>query len=206
MTEFPELSAGTLARLGAAISRLGGDSEYIAESLTNHIDSLAPIKADTLTRAQAAWLVESGSFTEQELAEVIHGVKRGRGTTTVIEGFLSFVNESASLEDAASILGVTPDDARRAAQERTLYAFEMGGRLRFPLWQFDIRESDSRLRGLTDVIRIVGPDRHWLAVNGLMKTPQEFLIGYGRHTPYEWLRTGGDLDSFRDVVELGYYR
>ncbi|WP_425839924.1 hypothetical protein [Microbacterium sp. PA5] len=198
------LDPNALARLGRAIERLGGDTAYVMESITEFIEALDPVERDATPPHLKDWLIESGSMTEERFEAAVAEVERGALKVMELRSFLKFVSDTLTLDEAAGVLDITEDEARQAVADRTLHAFEINGRLRFPQWQFDIREPDHRLRGLTDIVRSIPKDRDWLSVQGIMTLPHEDLNTEGRQTAVEWLRNGGDVARIRRLVRREY--
>jgi len=212
MLEQPEHPPGVtrsvdpdaLAQLGRAIAKIGGDTAHITEAITGFIESLGPVEVDAVTPESRDYLIKSGSMSAEDLDATLAAVERGGSAIMLVRSFLKFVSHTLTLDEAIGLLDISEGEARQALADRTLYAFEVHGRLRFPLWQFDIGEPDRRLRGLADVIRAIPEDMHWLSVEGLMASPREDLYAVGRQTPVEWLRNGGSIDAVLELVSGEY--
>lgn len=191
-----------LRNLGEAIGHLGGDSVYIMQSLTDMLAAMRPVSRDRLTKLQRRSLIESGDFTADELASTTSDVDRGALQVGAAEAMLSILVASMSLEDVAGFLDWTEDAVRTAVAEGLLYSIEISDRLRFPVWQLDLRQADRLLPGLAEVIKAVTPRWDWYAVAGLMSTPQFGLVATGRKTPTEWLRDGGNVADVIEIIEV----
>lgn len=191
-----------LQNLGEAIGRLGGDSVYIMRSLTDMLTAMRPVSRNRLTKLQQRFLIESGSFTADELASTTDDVDRGSLQVGAAEAMLSNLVASMSLEDVASFLDWTEDAVRTAVTEGLLYSVEISGRSRFPVWQLDLEQPNKLIPGLAEVIKAVTPRWDWYSVAGFMSTPQFGLVATGRRTPTEWLRDGGNVADVIEIIEV----
>ncbi len=196
----PPLDRDALARLGRAIKGVGGDTAFIMEAITEFIEDLRPVQVDATPPGFRDWLIESGAMSNDEFEATAAAVERGALQVMFMRSFLRFLSDTLTLEEATGVLGITEDEVRRAVEERTLHAFEVHGRLRFPLWQFDTKEPDHRLPGLTDIVQCIPQDMDWLSIQRLMTSPHEDLCSEGPQSPVEWLRDGGDIDQIRELV------
>jgi len=106
-----------------------------------------------------------------------------------------------SLDNVTGFLKWDEEAVRAAVSEGRLYAIEISGRLRFPVWQFSLESPGKLLPGLAEVIQVVTPRWGWTSVAGFMATAQSSLVATGRKTPVAWLRDGGDVDTVRQIVE-----
>lgn len=199
-----ELDSEALVLLGRAIASLRGDTDYITAAITDFIEGLGPVEVGAMSQEQMNWLIESGAMTEHRLERALAAVERGDLKVSQVRTFLSFLADSITLEQAAGLLSISADAVRQAVKDRTLYAFEVHGRLRFPQWQFDLREPDHRLRGLTEIIRSIPEDEHWVSIHAQMTTPLDDLSTMGRHTAVEWLRNGGDVTRVTRILSSEY--
>ena len=159
-----------------------------------------------LTQQQQLFLIESGTFTAETLAATQREVDRGGLQLGAAEAFLSHLCATMALEDATGFLKCDEEAARTAVSEGGLYAIEISGRLRFPVWQFSLGSPGKVLPGLAEVIEVVTPRWDWHSVAGFMATPQSSLVAVGRKTPVEWLRDGGDVNDVIEIVEDSDWR
>ncbi|TFD12884.1 hypothetical protein E3T35_06245 [Cryobacterium sp. TMT1-2-2] len=197
----PPVLNDALRQLGEAIDHLAGDSDYIIRALTDMLLAMRPASMKRLTRQQEAFLIESGAFTADELVSTSREVDRGSLLLGAAEVWLSNLFATMSLENVTGFLGWDEDAVRAATSAERLYAIEISGRLRFPVWQFNVGHPDKRIPGLTEVIEVVTPRWDWQSVAGFMATPQPSLVANGRKTPVEWLRDGGDVSAVKQIVE-----
>jgi hypothetical protein len=190
-------------RLAQAIARLNNDPEWFLGALTEHVKSLRPVTRKRLTREQKRYLISVGEFTVRSLAETEKHVDRGSLQLDSVESWLSYVNDTISIDDAASLLKMDVAELPRAVAEGSLFATEVAGRLRFPKWQFDVSQPGRVLPGLEEVI--AAAKKRWDArgVSAFMATPQSGLVSSGRKTPVAWLRDGGDVEEVVAVIEAG---
>lgn len=187
--------------LADAIARLNVDGPYFVRALTEYLVTLRPIsRSGGLTKEQEQFLIESDAFTADELAETMREVEKGALQLGSVEVFLSHLNATLSLQDAAGFLGWDEDRMRAAISEGQLYGTEISGRLRFPVWQFHLPAPSKLLPHLTEIIE-AGKSRSGISMNAFMNTPQESLVAEGRKTPIAWLRDGGDLNAVKRILE-----
>ncbi|WP_130176564.1 hypothetical protein [Cryobacterium sp. SO1] len=190
-----------LRQLGQAIDHIAGDSDYIVRSLTDMLLAMRPASRNGLSKQQERFLIESGTFTAEELDSTSSEVDRGSLQLGAAEAWLSNQLTSMSLEDVAGFLGWNEDEVRPAVTERRLYAIEISGRLRFPAWQFNFGYPNKLIPGLTEVIEVVSPRWDWQSVAGFMATPQSSLVAEGQKSPVDWLRDGGNVHDVIEIVE-----
>ncbi|MFF1633465.1 hypothetical protein [Leifsonia sp. NPDC058248] len=191
-----------LRELGEAIDDLAGETSYITRALTENLRAMRPVSREgRLTKQQEQFLIQSGTFTADELEATKREVDRGSLQLGAAEAFLSNLCATMSLDDVTGYLNLDEEAVRTAVSEGRLYAIEISGRLRFPAWQFNVGSPEKLIPGLADVISVVTPRWDWQSVAGFMATPQSDLFAEGRQTPVEWLRDGGDVNDIREIVE-----
>ncbi|SFN43381.1 hypothetical protein [Mycetocola miduiensis] len=196
------VSDEAVRRLADAIAHLAADGPYLVDAVTEFALTLRPVSRDgRLSKQQEEFLIESGSFTAEELADAKRDVDKGSLQLGAIDAFLSNLCATMSLEDAAGFLGWDEGAVTTAVSEGRLYGVEISGRLRFPSWQFNLGSPDKLLPGLAEVIKVLTPRWGWHSVAGFMSTPQEDLVAKGRKTPAVFLRDGGDVSEVRAIVE-----
>ena len=191
----------SLRQLGEAIDHVGGDAGFMTRALAEFLLAQRPVSTSRLTRGQERFLIESGSFTAEELASTSKEVNKGSLQLAAAQAWLSNLLATMSLEDATGFLGWEEEAVRTAVSEGHLYAIDVSGRVRFPVWQFNVGHPNKLIPGLTEIIQVVTPRWDWHSVAGFMATPQSSLVAEGRKTPVAWLRDGGDVDAVRQIVE-----
>jgi len=198
----PQIPAALMAGIADGIERFGPDAEPIARALD---ECLARLRAEpvkhTLDIDQTGWLVDSGVISASERADLHRGAQISNGLRSAVRGAVASLHASMSLQEVASFLEQTDEAVRAAEAAAELFAVEVAGQLRFPLWQFDRRECDGRLRGLTETIRMLTDLTFWPRVDVFMQTPNDLLLDYGPRSPVEWLRAGGDIRVLADAVQ-----
>jgi len=194
-------SDSALRALADAVARLGADPDWFALALTEALQAMKPVAPSELTRQQELFLVESGSFTAESLAEIQMEVKRGSMQLDAAEAWLSHIRATMSLDDVVGFLEWDETAVRTAASEGRLHAVDVSGKLRFPSWQFDIGSPGNLLPGLPTILEAVRPRWSWQSIVSFMSTPQSALVAEGRKTPVAWLRDGGNVDAVRQIVE-----
>jgi hypothetical protein len=198
----PAISEAKVTELADAIYRLNNDPEWFMDALLEFLYSVRPVEPNRLTKAQKRYLIQSGDFTAESLAEAEASVDRGSLQLDVVQGWLAHLLDTSSLDEAAGFLGMEEDQVIRLVEEGRLYAATVHGRLRFPHWQFDVSKPGKVLPHLPDVIRAVRPDWHSQSLAAFMATPQGDLVAEGPKTPTAWLRDGGDVQDVIDLIEL----
>lgn len=201
-TAEPGINEAAVRELARAISRLNNDPKWLLAALLEYLYSLQPVIPNRLTEAEKRFLIESGTFTPETLAETEAEVDRGSLQLDAIEGWLSHLLDTISLNDAAAFLGMAEDEVAGLVEEGRLYAEMVCERLRFPHWQFDVSKPGKVLPHLPEVIQAVSSDWQARSVAAFMATPQEDLVAEGRKTPTAWLRDGGDVQDVIDLIEL----
>jgi len=108
------------------------------------------------------------------------------------------VVDSLSDEETASVMSIGLRQVRRRAQARDLHYFTVGGKRRYPMWQFDRR--DNLVPGMREVTRAIPEDWSPERIHAFMTTFESGLNIHGEPlTPAEWVCIG--CDPLR-VVEL----
>jgi hypothetical protein len=197
----PHISEDAVRRLAEAVAQLANDQEYFLKALTDFLLAMKPISRERLSANEVRFLIESGDFTAEEWAETSASVDRGSLQLSGAEAFLSHLNATMSIDNVTGFLGWDEEAVQAAVHEGRLYAVEISGRLRFPVWQFSLGSPGKLLRGLAEIIEVVMPRWGWTSVAGFMATPQLSLVAEGPKTPVAWLRDGGDVDAVRQIVE-----
>lgn len=95
------------------------------------------------------------------------------------------VHSGLQAKEVAAMLGVDKSTVSRYVRGGKLYAIDLDGRQRFPLWQF---VSDHPLPGLAVVVGAIPEGWGPIPFARFMTTPDEAL---GDLTPVEWLNAGG---------------
>lgn len=95
-----------------------------------------PLRGSTLSGDQAAYLIESGDFTAEELAKTQASVARGELAEEERRTKLRAVAASLSSAEVAQRLGIDASRVRHRQASGNLYAFKVGGKRRYPTWQF----------------------------------------------------------------------
>jgi hypothetical protein len=170
--------------------RLAG-AEVAVEGLARQPAAQSP----PLTAAEAALLDEDG---------LVEGERDRPGAfeKSQIE-FELLVNQSFTLQIAASILAVNPSRLRQRLAQRTLYGIKEGGSWRIPTFQFDARRK-KLVRGIEKVLPHIRADAHPLAVASWFSTPhQDLVVGEEETpvTPLQWLAGGRPSDPVADLAK-----
>lgn len=198
-----EVEASVRYLIDAARSQ-GRDQETVVALLHEAADALKERqpRGDALTDGQVAFLIESGTFTPERLAEVEASVARGDLAELERRTRLEAVTGSLSAAEAAQRLGIDSSRVRHRLSKGSLLGFMIGGKRRLPAWQFTDDPKQPVLPGLSLVISALPQDMHPASVQNFMSTPQEdLLIDDHEVTPVEWLRLGGDPQEVVDILD-----
>ncbi|MBC7593060.1 MAG: hypothetical protein H7288_03845 [Kineosporiaceae bacterium] len=155
-----------------------------------------------LTEDQAAFLIESGTFTAESLAETEASVARGDLAELERKTRLEAITASLGAAEVAAKLGIDTSRVRHRQAKDGLYAFMAGGRRRYPTWQFTPAKSQPVLPGIAAVIRSFPEDMHPASIQNIMTTPQrDLLVDNRRVSPVEWLLLGRSPQNVVDIFE-----
>ncbi|MDN3309337.1 hypothetical protein QWJ90_00145 [Microbacterium oryzae] len=193
-------------RLYAALQRLGGNTDWLVEGLTEALLRIPPVQKDGLSERQEQFLIEVGVFTADKLDEARSDVARGALQLSAARAFLTHISSMMSLDDVVAYLGWTEEAVRAAVREDRLYAVEIAGRLLFPSFQFTLLFGEKLLPGLSEIIKAAKRRWTWQDFSAFMSTPQEDLISRGRQTPTEYLRWGGPVDRVAQMIDESGWR
>jgi len=189
--------------LMATVAAQGGDAELAALLIRESADSLTTrqSRGGALSDEQADFLVESGTFTAERLEQVEGRVARGDLADLERRTRLAAVIDSVSAAEVALRLGIDASRVRHRQSKGGLYAFMVGGKRRYPMWQFTDDPKQPVLPGLPALVEAFPEDMHPASIEHFMETPQEDLVVEGRGvTPPEWLQLGGGPQSVVDIL------
>jgi excisionase family DNA binding protein len=171
------------------------DDEYLAELASALHSTPVAGSAGLSTRERSVLDRFSGVTVPEGWATADTGRAWVKSST---ENLANAVRASLSVEEAATLLGVSPSRVRHRVSERSLYGFKTGNRLRLPAWQFD---ESSPLPGLRTVLAAFPEELHPLEIAGFMDNPASELDVDDRSLPPRaWLISGGDPAVVADLV------
>lgn len=156
-----------------------------------------------LTEDQARFLVESGDFTAEELAETEKQVAAGELANEERQTRLSAIARTLSAAEVAERLEIDPSRVRHRQSKGLLYGFLVGGKRRYPTWQF-VAGTNVPLPHLASVVEAFPEDWHPAGVEAFMTVPKSSLVSgesSERMTPVEWLMSGGDPQAVVDILD-----
>ena len=191
-------------RLVEAARAQGQGDEFVVtilRELTELIQERRP-RSTTLSTKQAAYLVKSGAFSSTELASIQESVAYGDLAEAELTTRLNAISETLSAAEVARLVGIDVSRVRHRQAAGGLYAFIIGGKRRYPLWQFTGDVMQPVLPGLEALISAIPEDMQPGSARGFMGTRQAALSLDGIPlTPGEWLRQGGDPQPVTDILD-----
>lgn len=162
-----------------------------------------------MTADRAKRLVESGTYTEEQIARAEANIAEGSLARRIRETRLSTIHDSLSTNEAAERLGIEATSVRQRTSKKLLYSFLSGKNRRYPNWQF-MSGNQGVLPHLASLVAEIPSDLHPAVVRGFMTTPKESLYfnapsESGADKPYvtpaEWLAEGGSLDRVLSILD-----
>ncbi|TFB59033.1 hypothetical protein E3N86_12385 [Cryobacterium sp. Hz7] len=159
-------------------------------------------RGGALSDEQVAFLIESGTFTAAEFADIEASLARGDLAKQERKTRLEAVINSLSAAEVALRLGIDASRVRHRQAKGGLYSFTAGGKRRYPFWQFTNDPAQPLLPGLAALVKGLPEDMRPASIQGFMLTPQEDLLVEGRRvTPVEWLLHAGDPQALVDILD-----
>lgn len=205
----PVVPADVLAAFGRSFTELfeatSGDGDRFLAVLNETARAVRQVRErpDTMTQAQADFLLQSGSMTAEELAESEDEVARGDLAAIERQTELEPIIESVGSAGAGEILGIEESSVRHRKDKGLLYSFKTDQALHYSTWQFVDNDDPKRrtLPGLSAVVKAIPDTMHPASVLGFMTTPQsDLLVDDEAVTPVEWLKGGGDVQEVVDLL------
>lgn len=155
-------------------------------------DVSAPAASKFLTEDQETALRAAGSFVEN-----MPPADR-RATTVTMARTRDLVKTALTVDQAAALLGVTPDRIRRRLTQRTLLGIRVGPTYRLPTFQFT---EDRELPGWNRVAPVFPDTAHMTAIAYFMTTQRPDLTDAGEPlSPVQWLYYGSDPDLLSQLI------
>ena len=186
-----------------AVNALGADSSWVLRSLTEYTRTLSSVRPSELSDEQQTYLIESGTFSAEELEHTQARIARGSFQVDSLLWWMSELCATLSVADAAAFLGCDEGEIEAALAEGRLYAVEIGGRLRFPMFQFSLRSPGKLLPHLEDLLPALLERWDWLGMSRVLSTRPEHQGGGGWKTPAQWLEDHGDPQHLLNIVQGG---
>ena len=158
-----------------------------------------------LTAERARYLVESGTYTQQQIEDAERRIASGELTRRVQQTRVEAVSDSFSAAEVAAMLGREESTVRQRQGKGLLYSFVIGRARRYPSWQL---VDGQPLPNLPALVAAFPEDMSHVTVRGFMTSPKSSLRrdeGQGNSdrplSPAEWLAEGGDVQTVLDVLE-----
>jgi len=190
--------------LAEVVKSQGHDDEMVVVLLRELADLIKKrqSRGGALSEEQVAFLIESGTFTEEEFAETTASLERGDLAKAERETRLEPIAASQSTAEVALRLGISASLVNQRRARGNLYAFIAGGKHRYPNWQFSNDYRYPVVPRLKMVVNAFPKDMHPASIQGLMSTAQEDLVINSQNvTPVEWLLRGGDSQAIVDILD-----
>jgi len=186
-------------------ARVQGHGDVLVITILREVTELVKKRrpsGSALSAKQIDYLVESGAFSAPELATIQASVANGDLAAAELMTRLNAISETLRAADVALLLGIDVSRVRRRQAGGHLYAFLIGGRRRYPTWQFTGDVLQPVLPGLEALVKAIPEGLDPASVRGFMSTPQASLSSNGvARTPGEWLRQGGDPQPVTDILD-----
>lgn len=174
-------------------------AEQLLQLPTPHSQEISP--------QERSYLLTSGAFTLEELAESEQRVGRGALREAEYRSELGAMAASYCETDVAHRLGIQPDEVRDRSTSGKLFAFNAGGSWLYPKWQFDDETPEGVLPHLARILDALRPDeREPASVQGFMTSLQADLVDGAELTPRQWLLRGGAAEPIEDILEGDRWR
>jgi hypothetical protein len=172
------------------------DEEYVAE-LAGALSSRPVPSAAALTSSEREVLGHHGGV---KLPLEEPGDAARLWLANVTSNLAEQIQGSLTVDETATMLGISGSRVRHRVHEGALYAFKAAHHLRLPRWQF---HGDEPLPGLRKVLAALIPDLHPLEVSQFMTTAEADLeISEKAVSPREWLVVGGDPAAVAHLASL----
>lgn len=172
------------------------DEEYLVE-LAGALGSRPGPSAAALTPSERQVLEHHGGVKVPP--DELGGAAR-LWLTNVTSNLTEQLRSSLTVDEAATMLGISASRVRHRIHEGALYAFKAAHQLRLPRWQF---YGDVPLPGLRKVLAALVPGLHPLEVAQFMTTAEADLeISEKAVSPREWLVGGGDPAAVAHLASL----
>ena len=213
-----EIASGLMAFIRAAESQ-GRDSELVVALLQESTDLLTgrQPRGGGLTEEQARYLVESGDFDADELADTEHEIASDALAVDERRTRLGALTRTFSAAEVAALLHIDASRVRHRQSKGLLYGVLVAGKRRYPIWQF----VDGRpLPHLAPIVSALPGDWHPAAVESFMVIAKSSLRAPAlpasggpasggaaaashpdRLSPVEWLHGGGDPRAVVDILD-----
>jgi hypothetical protein len=155
-----------------------------------------------LSKEDAAYLVASGDFTVDELAEAQARVARGELDEGERQTREHAVSLTLSTREISLHLDIPMDAVQSLHVDGDLFAFSHDDELRYPTWQLTGDPARPLLPGLPALVRAFPTDWSPAGVLAFMTTPKSAArIDGVPATPIDWLLNGGDVDVLKGSID-----
>jgi len=157
-----------------------------------------PAFGSGLSEEETEFLITSGAFTAEELAETQREIAEGLLIQQELGTRLGAINRTIDSAEAAEKLQVTQEEISGFYTKGILYGFNLDGRTLYPTWQFPDGENKP-LPNLVSIIKnLYEGFEEPASVEGFMTTPKENLTWM---TPIEWLEKDGDPAKIIGIID-----
>lgn len=208
-TNAPASSHGVVEEsveyLRSVVQSKGWNDDVVAVLIRESADLLKERepRGGGLSEDQARFLIESGDFTAEELAETERQVAAGELASEERQTRLGALARTLSAAEVADRLDIDPSRVRHRQGKGLLYSFLVGGKRRYPTWQF-VTGTKMVLPHLASVVEAFPEDWHPAGVEAFMTAPKSSLVSgvsSERLSPVEWLMNGGDPQDVVDILD-----
>jgi len=212
VTELAGTHSGEIARGISSLMRVAQQKEdgfelvlVILQDSTEALQNKREPRGRGLSEEQAKYLIDSGAFDAEELAETEKAVQAGELAEEERKTRLGALSRTISAVQVASLLNLSESRVRHRQAKGLLYGILVGNKRRYPTWQFD-KEENAPLPHLATIVKALPKDWNPAAVEAFMTNPKsslrvtdlveedDALVAKDdvEFSPVEWLESGGD--------------
>ena len=194
--------------VAAVAERRGSPGLDYLEVLLESLAALAQepsTASSTLTVAERKDLIESGTFTEEELAETEAQIADGELDRMIAAAQQDVIVDSLGADEVGALLQRSPSRISHRAGEPSLYSFRVARTRRYPKWQFT---SSGEIPGLAAIVPAIPEGAHPASVEGFMRNSSPALLADGETecSPIDWLIGGGSTEDVAEILRQWSWR
>ncbi|WP_311245377.1 MULTISPECIES: hypothetical protein [unclassified Microbacterium] len=207
LSKMREMLTKQLDDISAMVSNFTLQHLETATAVLSEAESMIEAQSpdDGLTAAEREYMVSSGAFTPEKLAEIDRNLAAGQLERVEARTRTGAVLRTLSSSDVSELLGIDDSRVRHRVSKGLLYGFMTGTKRRYPQWQFD---DGGPIPHLAAIIRAFPADWPPAKIEAFMTVPKSSLRGellghpeIERMSPTQWLVEGGEPDVVIGIIE-----